>query len=221
MAEQQELDLPPPHSASIPTMPGRTSFFGGFTRGQLVAGAAIVAGLIWGMWVTKTLVAPVRDRMVSARLSAIVGDYVQAQAHSASPPPQVEAEMRRFMASLDRELQRRAQKGEIVLVGEAVLSKNVPDITESIRQAVYASGIVRPKQASAQDMLALQRQAMPPSPAAPMATPDAAIDPMAMAAPQAAEAARPFAGAPTPGVPGGYPGASVSTFGGSDGAGGR
>ncbi|WP_176599144.1 type-F conjugative transfer system protein TrbI [Sphingobium sp. 15-1] len=221
MAEQQELDLPTLPSATVPAAPRRTGLFAGFTRGQLVAGAALTAGLVWGMWVTKTLVTPARDRIVSARLSTIVGDYVQAQAHSVSPQPQVEADMRRFMAALDRELQRRSQKGEIVMVGEAVLSKNVPDITESLKKAVYASGIARPRQASAQEMQSLQRRAMAQFQAAPLAQPDAATDPMALPARQPIEGTEPFAGGPdpAPGIP--YPGASVSTFGGSDGASGQ
>ncbi|WP_336952437.1 type-F conjugative transfer system protein TrbI [Sphingobium aromaticivastans] len=221
MAEQQELDLPAPPSAPLPAAPRRVSLIAGFTRGQLVAGAAVVLGLVWGMWVTKSLVTPDQPRIVSARLSAIVGDYVQAQAHSASPRPQVEAEMRRFMASLDRELQRRSQKGEIVMVGEAVLSKTVPDITESIRQAVYASGIARPREASAQEMLSLQQQAMTPQQAAPSMPPDGTTDPIALAARQPIEGTQPFAGAPDPAPAIPYPGASVSTFGGPDGTSGQ
>src|SRR3546814_2449569 len=91
------------------------------------------------MWVTRELVKPRQDRIVAARLSSIVGDYVQAQARSASPSAQVEAEMRKFMESLDSELAHRAKMGEVVLVGEAVLTKNVPDITDTLRDAVYRS----------------------------------------------------------------------------------
>ena len=47
--------------------------------------------------------------------------------------------------ALDKELQRRSAGGQIVLVGEAVLTKNVPDITDSLRQSVYASGVPRPR----------------------------------------------------------------------------
>ena len=219
MAEQQELDLPTPPSATVPAAPRRAVRFAGFTRGQFVAGAAIVAGLVWAIWVTKTLVTPPRDRIVSARLSAIVGDYVQAQAHSASPQPQVEADMRRFMAALDRELQRRSQKGEIVMVGEAVLSKNVPDMTESIKKAVYASGIARPRQASAQEMLSLQRRELAPFQAAPLAPPDPTLDPMTSLPPQPVEGPQAFGSTPESALPGAYPGAAVSTFGGPDGAG--
>src|SRR3546814_16802393 len=101
------------------------------------------------MWVTKALITPKQERIVSARLSSIVGEYVQAQARSTSPPAQVEAEMRTFMASLDKELERRSSGGEIVLVGEAVLTKKVPDITDKLKEEAYASGVARPKQATA------------------------------------------------------------------------
>src|SRR3546814_1642351 len=65
--------------------------------------------------------------------------------------------MRKFMASLDKELERRSSGGEIVLVGEAVLTKNVPDITDKLKEAVYASGVARPKQASALELQQLER----------------------------------------------------------------
>lgn len=217
MADQRELDLPePPMSASRPS---KRALFAGFTRSQLLMGLLTLAALVWGMWVTKLLVAPPQDRIVSARLSAIVGDYVQAQARSASPPAQVEAEMRKFMASLDQELQNRSAHGQIVLVGEAVLTKNVPDITESLRQAVYASGVPRPRQASAEELQRLEQQAMAAAqPQVPMspAGPAAYVDPMgaaqAMPAPSVPQVVSPQYQ---------VPGASVATFGGPGGAGGQ
>src|SRR3546814_8332893 len=68
--------------------------------------------------------------------------------------------MRKFLASLDDELQRRGSSGQIVLVGESVLTKNVPDITDKLKEAVYASGVARPKQASALELQQLEQQAM-------------------------------------------------------------
>src|SRR3546814_12047400 len=87
------------------------------------------------MWVTRELVKPRQDRIVAARLSSIVGDYVPAQARSASPPAKVEAAMRQFMESLDSELAHRAKQGAVVLVGDAVLHKNVPDLTDTRSEA--------------------------------------------------------------------------------------
>ena len=140
MADQPELDLPLPATSAAPAPVVRAKRgFGGFTRAQLVLGAALVVALIWSMWVTKALVGPREEHIVKASLSSIVGEYVTAQARAASPPAQVEAEMRAFMASLKQELQRRSADGQVVLVGEAVLTENVPDITDSLKKAVYAT----------------------------------------------------------------------------------
>jgi hypothetical protein len=154
----------------------------------------------------------------------LVGDYVEAQRFSGSPPERVQAEMRAFMASLDKELQRRSASGQVVLVGEAVLTKNVPDITDSLKTAVFAAGVPIPKRASVEELQRLQAlssaqagsAARQPQPS----LPQGAIDPMGGASALPLE----------PQVPAGVsaqqmapiaPGASVATFGGPDGNGGQ
>lgn len=102
-----------------------------------LVGGLVAAGL-WGAWVTKNLLAEEGTApMARVQLSAIVGEYVQAQARSATPPEQVTAETRAFMAEIQRNLEARGANGQIVLVGEAVLAGNVPDITASLRKEVY------------------------------------------------------------------------------------
>src|SRR3546814_12470067 len=89
-----DLELPPP---TVPDAPRRRRpVFGGLSRAQILAGLLVLCALIWGMWVTRELVKPRQDRIVAARLSSIVGDYVQAQARSAAPPaPVARSEERR------------------------------------------------------------------------------------------------------------------------------
>ena len=89
MAEQPELDLPLPHPRH-PT-PAAPRGFAGLTRAQLMLGVLLLGVAIWAMWVTRSLASPHQERIVSARLSSIVGEYVTAQARSAAPPAQVEA----------------------------------------------------------------------------------------------------------------------------------
>jgi hypothetical protein len=97
----------------------------------------------------------------------------------------------------------------VVLVGEAVLTKNVPDITDSLRKAVYASGVRQPRPASAQEMQQLQQQ-MAPGPATPSMPGGAAAGAGATLEPMAAVpsgAAMPQAGsgagaAPPAAIPG-------------------
>ncbi|KZB93618.1 hypothetical protein AVM11_11830 [Sphingomonas melonis TY] len=181
-------------------------------------GAVLLVALLWAVWITKAVTAEKPQHIVKADLSRIVGEYVQAQARSATPPDQVQAQMRSFMATLDAELQRRGAAGQVVLVGEAVLSKSVPDITADVAKAVYASGVKMPTPATPTQMGAMmqgQAPTNPPVQIAPVQT--AQVTPVA-AAPN------PFAAMPVPAaapdaasVDPSTAGASVSSFGGPGG----
>ena len=124
--------------------------------------AALVAAGLWGAWVTKSVLAgPDRPAIAKVQLSGIVGEYVQAQARSATPPEQVTSETRAFMGEVQRNLERRGASGQIVLVGEAVLAGNVPDITAEVRREVYTR--VKMPQAAAgngADVMGAMRAAM-------------------------------------------------------------
>lgn len=194
----------------------RKTVFAGYTAAQLLIAAALVLALVWAMWVTKLVMAEKPQHIVKADLSRIVGEYVQAQARSATPPDQVQAQMRTFMASLDTELQRRGAAGQVVLVGEAVLSKSVPDITADVARAVYASGVKAPMPATPAQMGSMMQGQGPAAPAI------APVE-MAQVAPVPA-APNPFAAVPAPAtaqdvapVDPSVAGAMVSSFGGPGG----
>ena len=229
MTDLTDAPMPTPTAAASPAVAVKRprTVFAGYTASQLSLGLALLGLLVWGMWVTRALTStPPPQHIVKADLSRIVGDYVQAQSRSATPPEQVRAQMQQFMASLDNELQRRGAKGQVVLVGEAVLSKSVPDITPDVMKAVYASGVRRPQPATAAEMsrmlgampqgpvpgqpVTAQVQQVPQFPAAPTAS----AAPVEYApAPISAPAEQSYNAAPA--------GPSVSTFGGLIGAGGQ
>ncbi len=123
--------------------------------------ALVMAGL-WGAWVTKEVLADVGvPPIAKVQLSNIVGEYVQAQARSATPPEQVTAETRAFMAEIERNLKTRGRSGQIVLVGEAVLAGEVPDITAELRREIYAKvRMPQPAAADAGDVMGAMRAAM-------------------------------------------------------------
>jgi hypothetical protein len=99
--------------------------------------------------------------IAKVQLSGIVGEYVQAQARSATPPDQVSAETRAFMGEIQRNLEKRGAAGQLVLVGEAVVAGNVPDITADVRREVYAR-VKMPQAAAASgaDVMGAMRAAM-------------------------------------------------------------
>jgi hypothetical protein len=107
------------------------------------------------------LTGPDHPAIAKVQLSGIVGEYVQAQARSATPPEQVTTETRAFMGEVQRNLERRGASGQIVLVGEAVLAGNVPDITAEVRREVYAR-VKMPQAAAASgaDVMGAMRAAM-------------------------------------------------------------
>lgn len=124
--------------------------------------STLVAAGLWGAWVTKNvLTTESLPPIARVQLSGLVGEYVQAQARSATPPEQVTAETRSFMAEIQRNLEARGASGQIVLVGEAVLAGNVPDITAELRREVYAKvRMPQPAAAQAGDVMGAMRAAM-------------------------------------------------------------
>lgn len=112
----------------------------GIGRAHVLAVACAIAGLAWGSWTTRAVLdlraSP--TRIAKVRLQSLVGDYVRAQARSATPPDQIGPATARFMTMLDAAIARHARAGEVVLVSEAVVGGDVRDVTDQIRREVYA-----------------------------------------------------------------------------------
>lgn len=165
--------------------------------------ALAVVMFLWAAWVTKHIAsAPPQLPMASVRLEALVTEYVQAQSHSNGTPDAVTQQTARFMSAIEDELKRVGASGTTVLVGEAVLSKNVPDITDQVRKAVYAK-VPLPTAAPA-PAAGPQLGAAAPAPI----LPQQGIGAAAVTAPS------PFAGAP---VGTAFPGAASPIAGGGNG----
>tara|TARA_R110001606_G_scaffold233942_1_gene381550 strand:- start:49730 stop:50239 length:510 start_codon:yes stop_codon:yes gene_type:complete len=107
---------------------------------RLVLGViAAVAILLWGAWITKSIVdTGGGNNIKSVELQPLIQEYVQAQSRSESDVASITAETENFMVVLQEELKKAGENGDTIVVAEAVLSKNVPDITPDIRTAVYA-----------------------------------------------------------------------------------
>lgn len=113
-------------------------------EGLLLAGA--VALFIWGAWVTKNVIGGEDNepQIVQLQLQGIIGEYLQAQARSSADEQTAAQQTAAFMATLDQTVAGLSQNGTVVLVHEAVIGGDVPDVTESVRAAVYAK-VPRPQ----------------------------------------------------------------------------
>ena len=102
-----------------------------------------------GAWVTKNLVSEDggRQEFVQLQLQGIIGEYLQAQAIEFDEQTAAQ-ETAVFMATLDRTVAGLSKSGKVVLVHEAVIGGEVPDVTQSVKAAVYAK-VPRPQIAQA------------------------------------------------------------------------
>ena len=116
--------------------PRKPSGFAGFSWGQIVLGALLCSFAIWGFWLTREVQQVSDRRIVTVAFSAMVNDFVAAEARSGNGPEQVQADTTRFMQILQTVLDERAQRGEIIIVGEAVVAGSAPDITAEVRSSV-------------------------------------------------------------------------------------
>lgn len=109
------------------------SGFGGYSWGEIAGALALIALVVWSAWLTRETLALRERRIVAVSLSALVNDFIMAEARSGNPPALVESETRHFMALLDAALAARAARGETIIVGEAVVAGSVPSITAEVR----------------------------------------------------------------------------------------
>lgn len=123
-----------PHSRGV--RPARKSV----KPAEILILAGAIATLSWGTWVTKTIIDQNQNaspEFVQLQLQGIITEYLQLQARSASDETIAARETSRFMAKLDQLVAEASRNGKVVLVREAVLGGDVPDITESVKAQLY------------------------------------------------------------------------------------
>jgi len=110
-------------------------------RRQILAMGLTGACLLWGSWTTHKLLG-LEQRVTTIRkvaLADLVRDYVQAEARSGATPDQITAETGTYIKALNLAVARHAAQGEVLLLSNAVVAGDVPDITRQVRDEVYAS----------------------------------------------------------------------------------
>lgn len=128
----------------------RASRMAGLSMRDIVLFALAAALFVWGAWVTKSIAydGAGRQEFVQLQLQGIIGEYLQAQARSSADEQTAARETAAFMAVLDQEVSGLAKSGKVVLVHEAIVGGEVPDVTQTVKMAVYAK-VPRPQPAQA------------------------------------------------------------------------
>ena len=140
----------PTEPVSAPSVVKPVRRFAGMSPRELIMLVAAIAIFIWGAWVTKNLVTEdaSEPEFVQLQLQSIISEYLTAQARSSADEQTAAQQTGMFMTTLDRTVAGLSQSGKIILVHEAVVGGDIPDVTESVKAAVYAK-VPRPQIAQA------------------------------------------------------------------------
>jgi len=101
---------------------------------------ATSGALLWGVWATHTIVT-LRDsapHLVKVELADLVREYVQREARSGGSAEDLTAHTASFLKALSTAVTRHTRPGTVVLLSNAVVDGDVPDITAAVRADVYA-----------------------------------------------------------------------------------
>lgn len=106
---------------------------------QALLAMSVCAGLLWAIWVTKEIFSSDRSpQVVQIELDGLIGEYLRAQAAGNLPQEEAARQTAQFMNELDIEVSNLASSGKLVLVSNAIVSGDVPNVTAQVRQAVLA-----------------------------------------------------------------------------------
>ena len=115
----------------------------GWSLQTILIGILLMAGTLWGAWITRTVVEVRSRHIVTVSLSRLVEDFVASEARGGGTPDESAKRTAAYLAAINQAVSNLGEDGTTVLVSEATLGRSVPDRTEfvraRVRQAVEAS----------------------------------------------------------------------------------
>src|SRR5690606_23970131 len=77
-----------------------------------------------------------RNRIVQVDMAGLMREFVDSEARSNSDPEATKESIHRFLSITEEAVADLGQEGRVILVSEAVLSKNTPDATDTMRAII-------------------------------------------------------------------------------------
>lgn len=110
--------------------------FAGLSPAALMLAGSILTAVLWGAWATREIVALEARQVVTVELGAIMGEFVEAEARSGRAPEESQARTLAYLKAVEAAVARLGRDGRTVLVAEAVVAGEVPDLTAEVRADV-------------------------------------------------------------------------------------
>jgi hypothetical protein len=111
------------------------------------------AALLWASWATHAILDMRKETtpLVKVQLAELLRGYVQAEARSGVPADQMTQQTALFLHAMTDAVAMHVRRGQVVLLSNAVVDGNVPDITDDVRAEVYRH-VPAPQPGAAQGM---------------------------------------------------------------------
>ena len=113
-----------------------TRRFGGYSATTLAAFATVLGAGLWSGWATDKLLDLQKREVVTVELSAIMDDFVEAEARSGRSPEDMKRRVEQYLAAIQASVETLGREGRTVLVAEAVVAGSTPDLTDAVRADV-------------------------------------------------------------------------------------
>ena len=94
------------------------------------------AAVLWISWVSMRLIEPNGQQIVQVRMSEIMRDFVDAEAKGNADPEMTREAIARYLKATEAAVDDFSRSGHVILVAEAVLSKNTPDATSQLKAKI-------------------------------------------------------------------------------------
>ena len=113
--------------------------FAGVRVSTLLIALALAIALGFAVWAGRTLVVLSHKRIVTVRLSALMGAFVEAEARKGTDPDTAHRDVTAYLAAVSHAVDQLGKDGTTVLVAEAVVAGSAQDVTEALRAKVAAN----------------------------------------------------------------------------------
>ena len=96
----------------------------------------VSALVLWIIWVSLRLTQPNGQQIVQVHMSEIMRDFVDAEAKGNADPEVTREAIARYLKATEAAVDDLGRSGHVILVAEAVLSKNTTDATLQLKAKI-------------------------------------------------------------------------------------
>lgn len=134
----QPADYVPVGETTIPPVLALPRTFAGLPISTIVLGALVLILALMSVWQTREIMALKSHRIVSVGLTTLLRDFLTTEARNGGSPEAAAMRTKLYLAATQASVRELAEKGNTVVVSEAVVGNSVADVTPAVKADIEA-----------------------------------------------------------------------------------